>query len=98
MLPLEAFVPKFLLPPTHVWAVTKIPTDTYFALYCSQWAFFANLDVISVTQVLSCEMNRIAVYSYLTRYPHGHTGLGRLVTVPLPDTNELVRTFSEQGD
>ncbi len=28
-------------------------------------------------------MNRLAVYSYLTRYPYGHTGSGRLFTVPL---------------
>ncbi len=32
-------------------------------------------------------MNRLAVYSYLTRYPYGHTGPGRLFTEPLPDND-----------
>ena len=32
-------------------------------------------------------MNRLSVYSYLTRYSCRHTGSGRLFTVPLPDTN-----------
>ena len=30
-------------------------------------------------------MNRLAVYSYLTRYPYGCTGSGRLFTVPLSE-------------
>ncbi len=32
-------------------------------------------------------MNRPAIYSYLTRYPYGHSGSDRLSTVPLPDSN-----------
>ncbi len=31
------------------------------------------------------EMNRLAVYSYLTRYCYGHTGCGRLFAVPLSE-------------
>ena len=30
-------------------------------------------------------MNRLAVYSYLTRYPYGHNGSGRLFTVLLSE-------------
>ncbi len=30
-------------------------------------------------------MNRLAVYSYLTRYPYGHARCGRLFTEPLPE-------------
>ena len=30
-------------------------------------------------------MNRLAVYRYLTRYPYGCTGSGRLFTVPLSE-------------
>ena len=32
------------------------------------------------------KMNRLAVYSYLTRYPYGHSCSGRLFMVPLPVT------------
>ena len=34
-------------------------------------------------------MNRLAVYSYLTRYPYGHTGSGRLFTVPLAEKSRI---------
>ncbi len=30
-------------------------------------------------------MNRLSVYSYLTRYIHGHAGFGELFTEPLPE-------------
>ena len=43
-------------------------------------------------------MNRLAVYSYLTRYPCRHTGSGRLFTVPLPDTNIPVSHAMTKGD
>ena len=36
------------------------------------------------------QMNRLVVCSYLTRYPYGHTGTGKLVTVTLPDTRILL--------
>ena len=37
------------------------------------------------------KMNRLAVYSYLTRYPYEHTGFGRLFTAPLLDANIPVK-------
>ncbi len=43
-------------------------------------------------------MNRLAVYSYLTRYPCRHTGSGRLFTLPLPDTNIPVSHAMTMGD
>ena len=36
-------------------------------------------------------MNRLTVYSYLTRYPYGHSGSGKLFTIPLPDSNIPVK-------
>ncbi len=36
---------------------------------------------------LKLNMNRLAVYSYLTRYPYGHTWFDRVFTAPLPDIN-----------
>ncbi len=42
-------------------------------------------------------MNRLAVYSYLTRYPYGHSGSDRLFTVPLPDSNVSVKMISHEA-
>ncbi len=44
------------------------------------------------------KMNRLAVYSYLTRYPYGHTRSDRLFTVPLLDTKipDKMRCWTRQ--
>ena len=44
-------------------------------------------------------MNRLSVYSYLTRYSNGHTGSGRVCLAPLPDIKIPVKTstFYEQA-
>ena len=34
-------------------------------------------------------MNRLAVYSYLTRYTYGHTGYGILFTGPVPEKSSV---------
>ncbi len=47
---------------------------------------------LSIVEELSLpnEMNRLAVYSYMTRYPYGHTGSGRLTAddrTPFPGSD-----------
>ena len=39
------------------------------------------------------KMNRLAVYSYLTRYHYEHSGSGRLLTAPLPDSNNARQSY-----
>ena len=41
--------------------------------------------------MITVPMNRLAVYSYLTRYIHRNIGFGRLFTLSLTDNNNLVQ-------
>ncbi len=72
---------------------------TFYSVSHSFFMFLYQKD--SRTQVYSGEcqqiiwiqasMNRLAVYSYLTRYPYGHSGSGRLVMILVPDSNIHVK-------